>query len=188
MDEFLPKAWNEIIEKQEPILTQLLADTTEKLCGYRPKESELKDFFRENVENFMLNRPFAKDEKQNAAFVKKGSQPIGVTNLSPVRKTPGFEIMKMGMRLLKETNGDISDRDAVNELLKTFPDKTPESLKAEMGKLRQNYNHIVGNTKSKAGVVSKIIDQLKAGEKATAGVSDTTNKYSTRAWQAFHEV
>lgn len=113
---------------------------------------------------------------------------IKANKFSLKSKNVGYEIMKMGMRLLKETNGDISDKEATNELLKAFPEKTPKSLKAEMGKLRQNYNHIVGNKRSKEGVVSQIIDQLKAGEKATAGVSDSTNKYSTRAWHAFHEI
>ena len=184
IDKNLPKAWRRLISGQDDghaLLVDLIIETTEKISGFRPEINKVEDFLKNGSHSTNLNAETPIKTESYPEFKK-------ASNLSPKSKDVGYEIMKMGMRLLKETNGDISDKDAVNELLKAFPKKTPESLKTEMGKLRQNYNLIVNNKRSKEGTVSQIIDQLKSGEKATAGISDSTNKYTTRAWHAFHEV
>lgn len=45
--ETLPKAWKKIITEPDDLLVELLADTTEKLCGYKPNN--------ETVEKFLIN-------------------------------------------------------------------------------------------------------------------------------------
>lgn len=117
------------------------------------------------------------------------SKSINNLNLSRFSKNNiGYEIIKLGMQLLKQTNGNISNSEAVIELKKSFPEKSTDSLRTEIGKIRQNFNHIVLNDKSKKGVVYEIISQLRAGKTASAGISSTTNRYSTLAWRAFHEI
>jgi len=43
----LPKAWKKIITEPDELLVEILADTTEKLCGYKPDN--------EMVEQFLIN-------------------------------------------------------------------------------------------------------------------------------------
>ncbi|MEM5948602.1 restriction endonuclease subunit R [Spirochaetia bacterium 38H-sp] len=42
--ETLPKAWNKIITEPNELLVELLADTTEKLCGYKPDNETAEEF------------------------------------------------------------------------------------------------------------------------------------------------
>ena len=42
--ETLPKAWKKIITEPDDILVELLADTTEKLCGYKPDKETVEKF------------------------------------------------------------------------------------------------------------------------------------------------
>lgn len=45
--ETLPKAWKKLISEPDELLVELLADTTEKLCGYKPDN--------ETIEQFLMN-------------------------------------------------------------------------------------------------------------------------------------
>ncbi len=42
--ETLPKAWKKIITDPDDLLVELLADTTEKLCGYKPDNNMVENF------------------------------------------------------------------------------------------------------------------------------------------------
>ena len=42
--ETLPKAWKKIITEPDELLVELLADTTEKLCGYKPDNETVEQF------------------------------------------------------------------------------------------------------------------------------------------------
>ncbi|MGA1847307.1 type I restriction endonuclease [Deferribacter abyssi] len=44
IEETLPKAWNKIITEPDDLLVELLADTTEKLCGYKPDNEIVEKF------------------------------------------------------------------------------------------------------------------------------------------------
>jgi len=47
--ETLPKAWNKIIEGPDETLIELIAETTEKLCGYRPEHTIVERFITSNI-------------------------------------------------------------------------------------------------------------------------------------------
>jgi negative regulator of replication initiation len=42
--ETLPKAWNKLITEPDELLVELLAETTEKLCGYKPDSETVEQF------------------------------------------------------------------------------------------------------------------------------------------------
>ena len=46
--ESLPKAWDKITKEPDELLVELLAETTEKLCGYKP-DSEAVEHFLESI-------------------------------------------------------------------------------------------------------------------------------------------
>lgn len=52
----LPEAWNKIVGEPEPLLIELLAEITEKICGYKPEESDVKLLLKENQERILLDQ------------------------------------------------------------------------------------------------------------------------------------
>ncbi len=44
--ETLPKAWSRLVQEPDELLVDLVADTTEKLCGFKPESSQVRDYLR----------------------------------------------------------------------------------------------------------------------------------------------
>ena len=45
----LPKAWNRLVSEPDELLIELIAEATEKLCGYRPDSSIVESFISSNI-------------------------------------------------------------------------------------------------------------------------------------------
>ncbi|HEO65962.1 MAG TPA: restriction endonuclease subunit R [Spirochaetes bacterium] len=52
----LPKAWQKIITEPDEILVDLIAETTERLCGYKPDNKTVAQFL-EQIDDKMYNMP-----------------------------------------------------------------------------------------------------------------------------------
>ena len=50
----LPNAWNKLIEEPDPLLIDLIAETTEKICGFRPSQRELTYFLSKINKNITI--------------------------------------------------------------------------------------------------------------------------------------
>ena len=55
--ETLPKAWNKIIDESDEILIELIAETTEKLCGYKPDYAIVERFIISNIKKIDIFLP-----------------------------------------------------------------------------------------------------------------------------------
>lgn len=55
--ETLPKAWNKIVLEPDSLLAELLAETTERLCGFKPDEEEAAEFIRQYRDRLKLTPP-----------------------------------------------------------------------------------------------------------------------------------
>ncbi len=55
LEETLPEAWNRIISEPESLLLDLLSETTEKLCGFKPEGNELARFLERHEAQFLLS-------------------------------------------------------------------------------------------------------------------------------------
>jgi predicted type IV restriction endonuclease len=51
----LPKAWNKLVKEADENLIGLLAETTEKLCGYKPDQATAEDFLASNVQKMEIS-------------------------------------------------------------------------------------------------------------------------------------
>ncbi len=49
IEKTLPRAWSKLIEEEDEILLELLADRVESLCGYKPDPDSVAGFLRHNV-------------------------------------------------------------------------------------------------------------------------------------------
>jgi len=60
----LPKAWTKIIKEDNPELIEMIAESTEKMCGYKPDQSTVIQFIN-NINKYNINDHIIKNEKQN---------------------------------------------------------------------------------------------------------------------------
>lgn len=50
----LPEAWNKLILEPNELLVELLSETTESLCGFKPENSEVVAFLKSKEDQFVL--------------------------------------------------------------------------------------------------------------------------------------
>lgn len=53
--ETLTKAWNKLISEPDELLIDLIAENTEKLCGYKPDHSTVEDFISANLSEIEIS-------------------------------------------------------------------------------------------------------------------------------------
>jgi hypothetical protein len=51
----LPEAWNKIISDTDTLLVDLLAETAEKICGYKPDIEDVKQFLKDHKDRFVVS-------------------------------------------------------------------------------------------------------------------------------------
>lgn len=54
--ETLPEAWNKIMTEPDSLLVDLLSETTERLCGYKPEDAPVKIFLTQHLEQFHVKQ------------------------------------------------------------------------------------------------------------------------------------
>ena len=50
----LPDSWNKIVREPDSLLAELLAETTERLCGFKPDEAEAAEFIRQHQDRLVI--------------------------------------------------------------------------------------------------------------------------------------
>lgn len=65
----LPEAWRRLISEPDDFLMELIAETTEKLCGYKPDDELVMDFIASSIRSRMDT--YVKDEPKTDSFVNK---------------------------------------------------------------------------------------------------------------------
>jgi hypothetical protein len=61
VEETLPEAWNKIISEPDAMLVDLIADVTERLCGFKPDRNDVKQFLAFHEAHFLIS-PESSDE------------------------------------------------------------------------------------------------------------------------------
>ena len=54
LEETLPEAWNKLISEADSLLLDLLPETTEKLCGFKPEDNEVARFLKRYGDQFRV--------------------------------------------------------------------------------------------------------------------------------------
>jgi predicted type IV restriction endonuclease len=73
IEETLPESWRKIISEPDEILIDLLAETTEKLCGYKPEHESIKEFLSSQKGNIIQAEISHKDSKDtNISKTERG--------------------------------------------------------------------------------------------------------------------
>ncbi|MFC1985539.1 restriction endonuclease subunit R [Chloroflexota bacterium] len=76
----LPVAWNKLISEPDELLIELIADATEKQCGYKPDNSTVEDF----ISNCVIRVSTLVEKSPNIEAVRK---PISISQGSYIGKS-----------------------------------------------------------------------------------------------------
>jgi len=89
----LPKAWNKLISEPDDLLIELIADATEKLCGYKPDNSVVEHFISSNIAGgqFSTEIRIAKEPMKKPTTTKLGSY-IGKSVTAFIFKNTRYEV------------------------------------------------------------------------------------------------
>ena len=110
----LPEAWNKIISAPDELLIDLIAEHTEKLCGYKPVNATVKQFIVLNINKVEKPReaewPKIRTARQKGTKIHKGrGQPVRITLLDGNVKT--YQLAKAACDDLHiEVGGDAATR------------------------------------------------------------------------------
>lgn len=63
----LPLAWNRLVSEPDEILIELIADATEKQCGYKPDNSTVEDY----ISNYVTKMSMPAEKNQKIEAVKR---------------------------------------------------------------------------------------------------------------------
>lgn len=69
IQETLPKAWSKLLTEPDEILVELIAETTEKICGYKPDNKIVEDFLKNYVQNITGIKAKQKYENKNSEYM-----------------------------------------------------------------------------------------------------------------------
>jgi hypothetical protein len=112
INETLPKAWNKLISSEEPRLFELLAETTESICGFRPDNDNVSNLLSIHKQKLLLPEiPIPKAEKTGE-------------RVKPLSKYEEHNMEFFQQILLKDKSGlNFDDKNLKKNWLNTFVDK-----------------------------------------------------------------
>ena len=128
--ETLPKAWKKMISEPDELLVELLADTTEKLCGYKP-DNEMVEQFLTEVGQKAVVRPDRKISTTERLSPSQISRPSSESYTGKTIKAFTFKGIRYPVRswkemLIKITNLMLSaHRDQFDRVLNLVGRKRP---------------------------------------------------------------
>jgi len=134
----LPKAWHKVVTDPDPVVVNLIADNTEKICGFKPDNLVVKNFISSyipvDIED--LSRPKVKPPEEvkkvtEKKQVKKTPEDV-LRNATPRVKDLFFllrqEILKLGDNVRQEVGGWYIDYRKSS----TFASITPQTKKNQL--------------------------------------------------------
>jgi len=81
LEKTMPDAWNKLISEPDSLLIDLLSETTEKLCGFKPEVDEVTQFLKSHEDQFHLSTE-PKEEITLPQSKRKRHKPIAVNTVN----------------------------------------------------------------------------------------------------------
>lgn len=120
----LPEAWNKIVFEANELLINLISETTEKLCGYKPDSEIVKRFLSEYKDQLFISEPPAVGPQPI-----KAKHSMGEIGKYP-RTTKGDRTPRQVFRIpILEVLMELGGKGEVDEILKKLEIRMKEFLK-----------------------------------------------------------
>lgn len=106
----IPKAWRKLHVEGDEILIELIAETTEKICGYKPDDKDISEFLYSMMDNKMTNTPQKKIKTKNItkSFTEIISNNHIGSNMELYSLNDNFTFKKISGFIFLNTNTDIT--------------------------------------------------------------------------------
>jgi len=119
IEETIPEAWNKIITEPDSLLVDLLSETTEKICGFKPETDETTRFIK-NYEGRFLVSP-------EEAPPKVPPKPIGQAQTIPEgKKISQDDLIPHIVKVLQKHEGRARKDQVEEEIYQMFEDTFSE--------------------------------------------------------------
>ena len=113
IQEALPEAWNRLIEEPDSLIVDLLAETAERIRGYKPEPASVMEFLKQHEAQFLL-LPVEEQEETKKPPVARHPQN------EPPNKVSQDELIPHIIRVLKKHGGQARKREVEDEIFNTF--------------------------------------------------------------------
>jgi len=115
IQEALPEAWNRLIEEPDSLLVDLLAETAERIRGYKPEPASVMGFLKQHEAQFLL---LPVEEREGPK--KPPVAPRPENELPNDKKISQDELIPHIIRVLKKHGGQARKQEVENEIFNTF--------------------------------------------------------------------
>ena len=118
----LPEAWQKLVEEEDDLLLELLADRVEVLCGYKPDPDTVAAFLRDSV------------QLKASAAAPGTLKPVSLTPVTPAAGTRGPSVRgqqqpaQVGFILSGQTHPARNARDVLVKVFAALADRDPMFL------------------------------------------------------------
>lgn len=111
IEDTLPETWNKIITEPDPLLINLIAETTEKLCGFKPDTKEVKRFLGYHEAKFLISPEPIAEPKSQRRFP---------TQVPPDKKISQDELIPYIVEVLRKHGGRARKDEVEQEIYQKF--------------------------------------------------------------------
>lgn len=117
----LPEAWNKVVTEPDSLLVDLLAEITERICGYKTELPDVAKFLKRNEARFLV---LPSDEiPETQAPPKAGPRPrLGVVEPSGHQKVSQHALIPHIVEILKRHGGQAPKEQVEKEIFSRFRD------------------------------------------------------------------
>ena len=137
----LPRAWDKLVKEPDESIIELLAETTEKLCGHKPDSGTVEDFLHSYVEKidkigYEPTRPTVRPSPKISVGYQRGESYTGKSIVSFTFKGTEYEVRSWREMLMEICNIMVNThRNSFEQVLNLVGRKRPYFTKSP-GELR----------------------------------------------------
>jgi restriction endonuclease Mrr len=116
LEETLPEAWNKLISEPDSLLIDLLAETTEKICGFKPDVNDATRFFKHNESRFLLL------PEEDISTVEPHKPRVTATYIPESKKLSQDELIPIIVKILQKHGGRLRKDQVEDEIYQMHKD------------------------------------------------------------------
>jgi hypothetical protein len=112
----IPDAWNRIVSEPNSLLLELIAERTNKICGFQPSPDDLSDFFRRNTDRFLLS---PEDDTPDAPIPSVSRPKIGAREGIPILESDKVSVRQLTIEIVRalQSLGGRAAKEKVEEII-----------------------------------------------------------------------
>ena len=116
LEETLPEAWNKLISDPDSSLLDLLAETTEKLSGFKPDVNEATRFLKRYESHFLLL------PEEDISTIEPSKPRIAPASISESKKISQDDLIPIIVKVLQKHGGRARKHQVEEEIYEMFKD------------------------------------------------------------------